>query len=128
MNEPGRNPDTSNTPTEKTVEKLDPAMGGVWLVVSQGSQHIWDLDTMTYTRVPGARSLSGKFAMDGKPIPIARVERWPQVGATSLFFFDDSTDAARYEHYRQSSRIDSITRVAATATDASKATCGGEAV
>ncbi|SDE61985.1 hypothetical protein SAMN04488581_4371 [Mycolicibacterium neoaurum] len=62
----------------------------------------------------GPKSLSGQFAMDGQPIPNARVERWPQVGATSLFFFDDPTDAARYKHCRQSSRIVSIARVAAT--------------
>lgn len=72
---------------------------------------MWDLDAMTYTRVPGAASLSGKFVMDGQPIPVTRVERWPRVGSTSLFFFDDPTDATHYEHYRQSSRIESITRV-----------------
>lgn len=105
-------PSTSDSSTQITLDKLDAAVSGVWLVISKGSQHMWNLDAMTDTRVPGAARLSGTFALDGRPIPIARVERWPRVGATSLFFFDDPTETARYEHYRQSSRIKSITRVA----------------
>ena len=38
----------------ETVTELTPGMGGRWLVTTRGSQHVFDLNTMTYTRIPGA--------------------------------------------------------------------------
>lgn len=96
------------------VDELDASMGGVWLVVTQGSRHEWDLDAMTYQRVPGPTSRSGRFAMDGQRMPITRVERWPRVGSTSLVFYNDPNRPFDYEHFRQSSRIESISRISPT--------------
>lgn len=35
---------------------LDPQMSGRWLVGTRNTQHLWDLDTIAYTRLPGPRS------------------------------------------------------------------------
>ena len=58
-------------------------MGGRWLVTTQGSTHLWDLDAMTYSRRPGPNSLSGGFAWDQQAMPITKVLRWPAVGGRS---------------------------------------------
>jgi hypothetical protein len=84
-------------------------MGGRWLVTTRGSTHVWDLDTMTCTRRPGPTSGSGAFAYDDVSVRISRVERWPRVGATFLFWFDDPGAPQVHEHWRQSSTIQSIT-------------------
>ncbi|QNJ96471.1 hypothetical protein HZU40_11790 [Mycolicibacterium fluoranthenivorans] len=105
---------TPDPPT--TVDELHASMGGVWLVVTQSSHHEWDLDAMTYQRVPGPTSLSGPFPMDSQRMPITRVARWPRVGSTSLVFYDDPHRPSDYEHFRQSSRIESISRISPTGT------------
>lgn len=94
------------------VEELRPGMGGRWLVTTQGSTHVWDLDQMTYERRPGSRSLSGAFAYDGEPHRITQVGRWPKAGETSLVYYDDPTRPYDTEQWRQSSRIVSIARLA----------------
>ncbi len=86
-------------------------MGGRWRVQTQGSTHEWDLDTMTYLRTAGPRSPSGPFAFDSRPMPITKVERWPRVGSTSLVWYDDPHDSDQIEHWRQSSRIISISEI-----------------
>lgn len=93
------------------VQALTPEMSGTWLVKTQGSEHLWDLDRMTYTRIPGSRSLSGAFTFDHRAVLITRVERWPQVGSTSLLWFDDPSNGEQAENWRQSSRIVSITKI-----------------
>lgn len=93
------------------VEALTPEMRGTWLVKTQGSEHLWDLDCMTYTRKPGSRSLSGAFTFDHRAVLITRVERWPRVGSTSLLWFDDPSNGEQAEHWRQSSGIVSITEI-----------------
>ncbi len=64
---------------------------------------------MTYMRLPGPESLSGAFSMDGERMRITRVARWPRVGSTSLIWYDDLADPQHLEHWRQSSKIVSIT-------------------
>jgi hypothetical protein len=66
---------------------------------------------MTYRRIPGPDSRSGPFAYDFQPMGITRVQCWPRVGATSLVFYDNPTDPHRFEQWRQSSRIVSITEI-----------------
>lgn len=101
---------------EVEVDELLPSMTGRWLVVSQGSRHEWDLDSMTYKRIAGQDSKSGRFATDGQRMPITRVGRWPRVGSTSLVFYDDPTRPLDYEQFRRSSRIESITQITPTAS------------
>ena len=95
----------------ESVEKLTPDMGGRWLVTTQGSTHLWDLDTMTYTRKPGRNSLSGSFSHDQEPMRLTRVDRWPAVGSTSFLRYDDPAAPMDLEHWRLSSTIVSIVRV-----------------
>lgn len=92
-----------------SVQELGLGMRGRWLVTTRGSTHVWDLDTMTCTRRPGPTTGSGAFAYDDVPVRISRVERWPRVGATFLFWFDDPRAPQVHEHWRQSSSIASIT-------------------
>lgn len=82
-----------------------------WLVASQSSFHLWDLDAMTYARIPSPSSLSGPFALDLRILVITRVDSWPRVGSRSLVWFDDPADPDGIEQWRQSSRIVSITEV-----------------
>lgn len=98
------------------VDELLPGMTGVWLVVSQGSRHEWDLGAMTYMRIAGQDSKSGRFALDGQRMPITRVGRWPRIGSTSLVFYDDPARPLDYEQFRQSSRVESITRITPAAS------------
>lgn len=101
----------NSTGADKRVHELTPAMGGCWLVVTRGSVHEWDLDAMTYTRIPGSSSGSGSFDYDLQSMAITRVQRWPQVGSTSLVFYDDPSFPEGLEQWRQSSPIASITRI-----------------
>ncbi len=94
-----------------SVDELDETMSGRWLVVTQGSQHEWDLDAMTYMRTPGAASKSGPFEMDGQRMKITRVDHWPKVGSVSLVWYDDPEIPDSLEHFRQSSTIVSITKM-----------------
>jgi hypothetical protein len=112
-----------NSPKPDRGRKLDeliPGMGGCWLIVTQGSCHMWDLDSSTYIRIPGSDSNSGPFAFDRLPMAITRVDRWPRVGSTSLIWYDDPSNPDRREHWRQSSRIISISEIpSATGFDTS---------
>ncbi|MDA0251814.1 MAG: hypothetical protein O2892_12105 [Actinomycetota bacterium] len=94
------------------VDELSAELAGRWLVISQGSTHLWDLDSMTYSRFPGPMSVGG-FPCDGESMRITRVERWPAVGSTSMVWFDDPERPQEQEHWRQSSVIDSIVSAAA---------------
>jgi len=98
------------------VEALTPWMGGAWLVVTHGSCHIWDLDSATYTRIPGADSRSGSFRFDRQAMAITAVERWPQVGSSFRIWYDDPEAPDRREHWRQSSEILLVTELRRAAT------------
>jgi len=50
---------------EREVDALSPESTGRWLITTQGSQHIWDLDAMTYWRLPGNASGMFSLAMTG---------------------------------------------------------------
>ena len=100
------------------MARLTPQTRGSWLVVTQGSCHLWDLDSMVYTRVPRENSRSASFAFDRSPMAITRVERWPQVGSTSFVWYDDPADPEHREHWRQSSQIISIVEVTSTTSRA----------
>lgn len=98
-------------PGPREVRELSTGMQGCWLVSSQHSHHVWDLDAMTYTRIPGPESPSGPFALDLRAMAISRIDRWPRVGSTSLVWFDDPSDPNETEHWRQSSPIVTITEM-----------------
>lgn len=93
------------------VEKLTPDMTGRWLVTTQGTEHLWDLDRGTYARMPGESSVAGAFDHDGTEHPITRVEWWPRVGGQALVWYDDPENPVFIEQFRRSSRIRSIARL-----------------
>jgi hypothetical protein len=80
-------------------------------VKTTGSEHIWNLDHMTYTRIPQSLSRSGAFAFDHQPMAITRVDRWPRIGSTSLLWYNDPTEPDRIEHWRQSSPVVTISEI-----------------
>lgn len=92
------------------VDELTEGMGGKWLVTTQGSSHEWDLDNMTYKRIPGPESRAGAMSQDGDVMRITRVDRYPKVGNVSFVWYDDPSDFV-IEHWRQSSTIVSIVKM-----------------
>lgn len=97
--------------TPQAVDALAPGMTGRWLVTTQGSTHIWDLDAGTYTRLPGEHSVAGAFDYDGKAMVITRVNIWPSVGGYSHLFYDDPDFPELLEWFRISSTIKSIEKI-----------------
>lgn len=114
MNEPLGEPGPYHEDLIRHIDRLTPGMTGRWLVTTQGSHHEWDLDAMTYTRISGPASQSGRFAHDGQQLKITRVADWPRLGATSLVFLDDPSDPLRKELWRRSSRISAIAKLTAS--------------
>lgn len=96
--------------TGELTDALTSDMTGVWLVTTQGSQHVWDLDAMQYMRIPGPHSLAGQFDFDEQYHRMTCVGIWPEVGRVSVIWFDDP-DEPFLEHYRVSSKIASIERL-----------------
>lgn len=74
----------------ETVQELTAEMSGRWLVTTQGSQHVWDLDAWTYERRPGRGR--GNFQGDGVPQRIWAVGRFPKVGFSFYVELDDTVD------------------------------------
>lgn len=113
MNEQPAESDPCRERPIRHIDRLTPGTSGRWLVTTQGSHHEWDLDVMTYMRIPGPASQSGPFAHDGQRMKITRVGDWPRIGATSLVYLEDPADPLRRELWRQSSRISAITELGA---------------
>ncbi len=82
--------------------------GGAWAVRTLTSTHLWDLDSNTYTRLPGASATA--MAYDGRPLQIHQVMRWPRVGRVSYLTCHDPVDAST-EQWRQSATIIAIQQV-----------------
>ena len=93
---------------QATVADLRPGMRGRWEVRTRRARHLWDLEAMTYTRLPGDGSMP--MAYDGTAMRITHVERWPAVGGQAVVFFDEPTDPT-LEHWRACSRIRAIVAV-----------------
>ncbi|MCB1257305.1 MAG: hypothetical protein KDB26_09385 [Microthrixaceae bacterium] len=95
----------SHTKAE-TVQELTADTGGVWLVTTQGSTHIWDLDSWTYTRRPGRGR--GNFQGDGVPQRIWSVGRFPKVGESFYVELDDTVDQVQTRLSTEVRRIERI--------------------
>lgn len=102
---------------ETEVKALTNDMDGVWVVHTQGSTHLWDLDAMTYTRHPGPSSRAGTMQFDGNAMPITRVVAWPRIGDSFFVWFDDPEDPDLLEHYRISSIVRGICLIQADSAD-----------
>lgn len=101
--------DTS--PSDLAVDALEATDTGRWLVTTQGSTHVWDIQPggVLYRRIPG--QTSGSFVADDTVVELTRIDRWPAVGSTSFIWFDDPSEPMLLEQWRQSSTIKSITRL-----------------
>lgn len=84
------------------IQHLSPNMNGRWLVFTQRTVHVWDLNRFTYARHPGESSQS--FAWDTVEAPIWDVRAWPEVGGTFLVYFEDPANPSHVQ-WRMSSRI-----------------------
>lgn len=91
------------------VDSLSHGIGGRWFVTTQGSEHVWDLDAMTYRRIPGVGR--GQFDYDNETHPISRVDFWPEVGSFFRVWYDDPHDPHYVEQFRQSTAVRSIERL-----------------
>lgn len=115
MTEPSEVDKTRSEPD--AVEQLHAGLGGRWLVSThKGTRHIWDLDVMTYRRLPAPGR--PRFDFDEVVHRITGVGRYPEVGASSLVFFDDP-ERPWMEQWRVCSTIASITRLGADLDDGS---------
>lgn len=95
----------------RTIKSLSPAMRGAWLVRTERSLHLWDLDEMTYTRRPGpSDSGFGGMHWDGRPMPITHVAAWPSLGDNFIVWFDDPEDSDQREHCHSSTAVLTITQ------------------
>lgn len=100
--------------TGETTDQLTPEDTGRWLLTTTTSRHVWDLDAMTYQRLPG--DFGSAMPYDARIVPITRVQTWPQVGAQSLLFYDDPSHPSLVENFRLSATIERIDRLAADPT------------
>lgn len=96
------------------VSALHEGLGGCWLVITRTSQHVWNLDQMTYQRLPGPDGQG--FVADGMVLTITRIGVYPAVGRSSLLFYDDPENEQR-ERWRVSATVVSITRLEACNAD-----------
>ena len=103
------NSDGAGQPLEpEAVTELQAGLGGCWLVTTRTSRHVWNLDQMTYQRLPGPDG--HKFVADGMVLPLTRIGVYPAVGRSSLVFYDDPENEQR-ERWRVSATVVSITRL-----------------
>lgn len=83
------------------VEEITAEDTGKFLITTQGSQHIWDNDERTWTRLQ--RDGLNKMDHDGRKVRIQRVKRFPKVGGVFYIWFEDQ--------WHQSSTIRKIERI-----------------
>lgn len=99
---------TNDEPSATRVDHLDPDSTGRWLIHTQGTTHVLDLDNHTYERRPGPTSQH--FPHDHTPLALNRIGVWPQVGGRMLIWCDDPEIPDLIEHFRVTSPIRSIVR------------------
>lgn len=94
--------------TVESVGAID-ERGGLYLVRSRGSLHVFDLDAGGYLRLPGERS--NAFPHDESVVRLTSVERWPHVGDTFFIWVDSPAEYALWDYWRQSSPVAAVYRV-----------------
>lgn len=90
------------------ADKLDAEMTGKWKIVTQGSEHVWDLDEMTWVR--SQKSGLNPMHYDGKAMELQQVVVWPEVGGCFLVWCREVRHAVSPTWHR-SSTIKSIEKV-----------------
>ena len=98
------------------TDRLEDAAGGQWLVVTESSTYLFDLDDRTATRHPGTGPtaegdgdwLVADLRRDGEPIPLIELDRC-QVGERLIAVLDIRHDGA--VTVRETTIVVSINRV-----------------
>ena len=87
------------------AESLSGTEGGCWIVTTEGSTHRFDLDAMTVTRFPGARSIS---TVNDRTRPLLEIVRC-SVGKRGYWLMKgEGREADLLEYWHLSSQIVSI--------------------
>lgn len=107
--------------TGEQADELTPQSTGRWLITTEHSLHIWDLDEMTYTRLPKLPEAQ-PHAHDETVVNIYRVVRWPKVGARPYLWFDDPEHPKNLRDWRINTTVLKIERL----VDTSQATTNAE--
>ena len=97
--------DPDSDPPAETIDELTGDMTGVWLVKTVGSQHVWNLDAATYTRLPGEGR--AQWDADRRACPILTVGSWPRLGGRFYLHFLGPLGVVEW---RLSSSVQHITR------------------
>jgi hypothetical protein len=95
------------------ADELGPQDSGVWLICTNGTRHVWDLDRRLFCRIPGRLTRAALMPFDETALRWSRVQAWLGVGARLIVWFDDPGAAgpATVEHFRASSTIAMICRL-----------------
>lgn len=93
----------------ETVDELGPEDSGRWVVVTEQSMYVLDLDERTVSRRPMSSMVH--MPHDSGIQRLTRVEVWPKVGEAFFFWFDDPQHPDQVEHWRISTRIVTIGRL-----------------
>ncbi len=73
--------------SDESTAALTPCHSGKWLVTTITTCHLWDLDRLTYQRIPGTNSHAMRY--DRQVMRIIRVDWWPIVGRQFLIHIYD---------------------------------------
>ena len=90
------------------TQKLDADSTGKWRIVTQGSEHLWDLDERTWVRTQ--RSGLNRMSYDGKVRELHQIVVWPEVDGHFLVWCREHRHAVSPTWHR-SSTIKSIEKV-----------------
>lgn len=97
--------------TGETTVALTAEHTGRWLVTTEHSRHIWDLDEMTYTRFPEYPDAQ-PHEHDEAVVEIERVVRWPEVGARPHLWFYEPGLPRHFKDCRINTTVVKIERLA----------------
>lgn len=98
--------DSGELRTEGAVEELIPHMGGKWVVQTQGTLHVWDLDEETYERRQHDGLNPMRSDREVVDLPPNNVITWPKVGEV----FHILIEVDSYDGYGITSRRSSLIR------------------
>lgn len=94
------------------ILELTEDMTGRYLVKTQGSIHLWDLDNKFYVRNPSPESMANRHMPDHvnhRPLSWVKVERWPKVGQSFLTILNGDMPWHRSSTIRSIERLDDDT-------------------
>lgn len=97
--------------TGETTDALTAEDTGQWLVTTEHSRHIWDLDQMVYTRLPDHLDAQ-PHGHDEAVMAIDRVARWPEVGARPHLCFYEPGLPRYFKDWRINTAVVKIERLA----------------